>query len=211
MNRLLSLESHLVQAKDFQTYKLASTIQKEEFCKTVYGTNYKERQRAFDYIKNNPDDFEHYHLTEADRSHQREKTNKLLLKYINQFDIDKYSRTNPNKLTLFGNGFTFYDLNLTTKAGVHYSLYIKTIERLGTEKHQDYYENAVKNRDIGCFALTELMHGSNVKGLLTEAHYDHEAKEIVIHSPTRDAMKFWIGGAAKSSNMCVVWAQLYIK
>lgn len=24
-------------------------------------------------------------------------------------------------------------------------------------------------------------------------------------------MKFWIGGSAKTSNMCVVWAQLYIK
>ena len=23
-------------------------------------------------------------------------------------------------------------------------------------------------------------------------------------------MKFWIGGAAKTSNMCMVWAQLYI-
>lgn len=24
-------------------------------------------------------------------------------------------------------------------------------------------------------------------------------------------MKFWIGGAAKTSNMCIVWAQLYVK
>jgi acyl-CoA oxidase len=24
-------------------------------------------------------------------------------------------------------------------------------------------------------------------------------------------MKFWIGGSAKTSNMCVAWAQLYIK
>ena len=81
--------------------------------------------------------------------------------------------TNPNKITLFGNGFTFYDLNLTTKAGVHYSLYLKAIERLGTEKHKKLYERACKWQDLGCFALTELMHGSNVKGLLTEAHYDH--------------------------------------
>ena len=47
---------------------------------------------------------------------------------------------NPNKFSLFGNGLTFYDLNLTTKMGVHYSLYLKTIERLGTTKiHEEYF------------------------------------------------------------------------
>lgn len=52
------------------------------------------------------------------------------------FEIEKNTLTNPNKITLFGNGITFYDLNLTTKGGVHYSLYLKAIERLGTEKHK---------------------------------------------------------------------------
>ena len=33
----------------------------------------------------------------------------------------------------------------------------------------------------------------------------------MIDTPTRDGMKFWIGGSAKTSNMCVVWAQLYIQ
>lgn len=55
------------------------------------------------------------------------------------------------------------------------------------------------------------MHGSNVKGMMTEAHYDHSSKELVIHSPSKDAIKFWIGGAAKTSNMTIVWAQLYIR
>lgn len=55
------------------------------------------------------------------------------------------------------------------------------------------------------------MHGSNVKGLQTEAHYDHSTRELIIHSPDRDAMKYWIGGSAKTSNMCMVWAQLYVK
>ena len=55
------------------------------------------------------------------------------------------------------------------------------------------------------------MHGSNVKGIMTEAHYDHKTRELIIHTPCKDAMKFWIGGAAKTSNMSVVWAQLYIK
>jgi len=51
-------------------------------------------------------------------------------KHIHLSDSET-TKNNPNKFTLFGNGLTFYDLNLTTKIGVHYSLYIKTIERLG--------------------------------------------------------------------------------
>jgi acyl-CoA oxidase len=46
--------------------------------------------------------------------------------------------------------------------------------------------------------------------MLTEAHYDHARKEFVIHSPSKEAMKFWIGGAGKTASMTVVWAQLII-
>jgi hypothetical protein len=76
------------------------------------------------------------------------------LKAAKFLDIEKYSRMSPNKLTLLGNGFTFYDLNFSTKIGVHYSLYLKAIERLGTEKHKNFYDNACRYIDFGCFALT---------------------------------------------------------
>lgn len=63
---------------------------------------------------------------------------------------------------------------------------------------------------IGCFGLTELGHGSNVKGILTQAIYDHDKKEFIINSPCKEAMKFWIGAAAQLATMSVIWAQLVI-
>jgi acyl-CoA oxidase len=64
--------------------------------------------------------------------------------------------------------------------------------------------------DFSCFALTELGHGSNVRGILTTATYDKEDKEFIINSPNNMAMKFWIGGAGKSANVCCCWAQLIV-
>ena len=71
-------------------------------------------------------------------------------------------------------------------------------------------ERLENGEDIGCFALTELGHGSNVRGILTTATYDQDAREFIINSPCKESMKFWIGGAGKSSNISVTFAQLII-
>ena len=64
--------------------------------------------------------------------------------------------------------------------------------------------------DIGCFALTELAHGSNVKDIQTTAVFDSQSGEFILNTPTDMAMKFWIGNAGEIANTSVVFAQLLI-
>lgn len=91
------------------------------------------------------------------------------------------------------------------------ALFYKTIENLGTERHQYMLRKIETFEEIGCFGLTELAHGSNVMGITTTAHYDEANKEFIINTPDKKAMKFWIGGAAYTSSVGVIFAQLYIK
>lgn len=59
------------------------------------------------------------------------------------------------------------------------------------------------------FAMTERGHGSNVKGIQTEATFDLSAQEFVIHTPCEDAMKMYTGNAMHG-NYAAVFAQLIV-
>ncbi|MBA0859225.1 hypothetical protein Goshw_004587, partial [Gossypium schwendimanii] len=67
---------------------------------------------------------------------------------------------------------------------------------------------AYKMQIIGCYAQTELGHGSNVQGLETTATFDPETDEFVIHSPTLTSSKWWPGGLGKVSTHALVYARL---
>ena len=101
------------------------------------------------------------------------------------------------------------DLSLMVKAGVQWGLFGGAIENLGTERHHKAYVQKIIDLDLlGCFAMTETGHGSDVQSLETMATYDASTQEFVIDSPTRTARKDYIGGAAETARVAAVFAQL---
>jgi acyl-CoA oxidase len=102
----------------------------------------------------------------------------------------------------------FFDLSLVVKFGVQFGLFGGTVEALGTERHHALLPAIARTELIGCFAMTERAHGSNVRDLQTTARYDPEAREFVIHTPSLAAGKEWIGNAAKHASVAIVFAQL---
>ncbi len=105
----------------------------------------------------------------------------------------------------------FGDLSVLVKVGVQFGLFGGAILQLGTEHHhQAYLRDVVGAELLGCFAMTETGHGSNVQALGTVATYDVEAGEFVVHTPDAQSRKDYIGNAAAHARMAVVFAQLEI-
>jgi acyl-CoA oxidase len=104
----------------------------------------------------------------------------------------------------------FHDLSLVVKVGVQFGLFCGAVEQLGTEVHRPLLASARALDQLGCFAMTERGHGSNVRDLETEARYDPASGGFVLHTPTLSAGKEWIGNAAVHARYAVVFAQLWV-
>ncbi len=101
------------------------------------------------------------------------------------------------------------DLSLMVKMGVQFGLFGGAVHRLGTDKHHAAYLADVGSGALpGCFAMSESGHGSDVRSIRTQARYDADAGEFVLHTPDETACKDWIGNAARHARMAAVFAQL---
>ena len=58
---------------------------------------------------------------------------------------------------------------------------------------------------VGCYAQSELAHGSNVQGLETTITFDKNTDELVVHTPHDRAVKFWPGDCGNIANYAIVF------
>ncbi|MEW1929270.1 acyl-CoA dehydrogenase family protein [Streptomyces sp. NPDC088360] len=105
----------------------------------------------------------------------------------------------------------FGDLSVLVKVGVQFGLFGGAILHLGTERHHEaYLPDLITGKLMGCFAMTETGHGSNVQALGTVARYDAGSQEFVITTGDDQARKDYIGNAARHAELAVVFAQLEV-
>lgn len=101
------------------------------------------------------------------------------------------------------------DLSLNIKSGVQHGLFGGAITNLGTSWHHERFIDGVVDCSIlGCFAMTELGHGSDVQSVETTITYVPETDEYEVNSPTPTSRKAYIGNAGKDGRMAVVFGQL---
>ena len=98
-----------------------------------------------------------------------------------------------------------------TVIGLHQTMFTKSIKFLANEEQQKRWLPMINSLQIlGCYAQTEMGHGSNVAGIETTATFDKNTDEFVIHTPNIRATKFWAGGLGKHATHAVVMCRLIL-
>lgn len=101
------------------------------------------------------------------------------------------------------------DLSTLVRFGVQFGLFGGSIYFLGTEaQRRALLPGAASLETPGCFAMSEVGHGSDVANLETVATWDAATRTFEIHTPREAARKDWIGGAAQHARTATVFAQL---
>lgn len=97
------------------------------------------------------------------------------------------------------------------RIGVHTVLFREAIAQNGTpEQVAKLLPDIDAYRLPGCFAMTEMGHGSYIQGCETTATFCKETDSFIINTPYETATKWWIGGAAHSVVACACYARLII-
>lgn len=103
-------------------------------------------------------------------------------------------------------------LNTLLPTSVHHGMFESIVKVLGSDEQvKEHWDDIVAYKTLGCYAQTEIGHGSDVQSLQTQAIYDEETEEFIIHTPDLKAAKFWPGDLGKMANYVVLFAKLIIK
>ncbi|KAA0149260.1 hypothetical protein FNF29_06147 [Cafeteria roenbergensis] len=108
------------------------------------------------------------------------------------------------------------DPSWATRNGVHFGLFLGAITSQGDDEQQaEWAPLALTLSIFGCFAMTEMGHGSFTRGVETTATFlpgagEDGDGEFEINTPTVAASKWWIGGAAHTATHAAVYARLLL-
>ncbi|KAG5529423.1 hypothetical protein RHGRI_029971 [Rhododendron griersonianum] len=190
--------------------KAKLSVNTQQLSDYMRGKHRDIQERIFDYYKSRPD---LQTPVEISMDEHRELCMRQLLGLVREAGIRPfgYVADDPAMYFAVAEAVGSVDMSLGIKMGVQYSLWGGSVLNLGTKKHRDKYYEGIDNLEYtGCFAMTELHHGSNVQGLQTVATFDPLTDEFIIDTPNDGAIKWWIGNAAVHGKFATVFAKLML-
>ncbi|KAJ3352188.1 acyl-Coenzyme A oxidase [Allomyces javanicus] len=92
------------------------------------------------------------------------------------------------------------------------ALFVRSFRLFGTRAQQaEWVPKILAWESIGCFAMTELGHSSNLRGIETTATYDAANRDFIIDTPSLMATKIWIGMAGETATHTACLARLLVR
>ncbi|KAI6653659.1 Peroxisomal acyl-coenzyme A oxidase 1 [Oopsacas minuta] len=185
----------------------ASRLDTEQITNLIYGGRemVKRKREIENAVASDPNldnSYYHYQTTEERFSEAVRKFTYSITKKMPQLKI-----SGPVESHLFRRA-----VESTNPYALQIIMFIPTIRGQCTQEQKDKWLPLALNYDIlGCYAQTEMGHGTFVRGLETTATYDPERQEFDIHSPTLTSTKWWPGGMGVIATHAIVPARLITK
>ncbi|XP_051114816.1 acyl-coenzyme A oxidase 2, peroxisomal [Andrographis paniculata] len=185
-------------------------VDREKLSEYIRGKYTDVQLKVYEYFNSRP---ELQTPLEISKDEHRELCMRQMMGIVREAGIRpfRYVVEEPAKYFAIIEAVGSIDMSLGIKMGVQYSLWGGSVLNLGTKKHRDKYFERIDNLEYpGCFAMTELHHGSNVQGIQTVAKFDPITDEFIIDTPNDGAIKWWIGNAAVHGKFATVFAKLLL-
>ncbi|KAG0245586.1 hypothetical protein B0O80DRAFT_384886 [Mortierella sp. GBAus27b] len=163
---------------------------------------------AYQMIQRDPDlRMREGHYYDLSRAEDREQTMRQIARVV---EI-KRRTNNPRLVQALFKALSYYSESFSMRIYVHEMLFRQALTLFGTPAQQDKWMDDIETwRSIGCFAMTELGHSSNLRGLETTSTYDSATDEWVIQSPTLTSTKWWIGMSGETATHTVAICQTIV-
>jgi acyl-CoA oxidase len=87
---------------------------------------------------------------------------------------------------------------------------MNNLSQMSPEQQAYWVPKADRFEIFGCYAQTEVDHGSNLHGIETAATFDKDTDEFVMNSPTISSTKFWSGTLGCWATHAIVVSRLII-
>ncbi|OMJ15348.1 putative peroxisomal acyl-coenzyme A oxidase [Smittium culicis] len=170
----------------------------------INGQNWVDiRKKAHDFVTKHSDVFcmrDTYFMSREEILEKVLKQEKLVAQLIQKGELD-------HELSLA----ITYVQDTSGPFRLHRSMFMPTLERQANDEQKiAFLEPARKYQILGCYAQTEVGHGSNVRGLETTATFIPETDEFEINSPTISSTKWWLGALGIVATHACVMAQLIV-
>ncbi|EPQ32450.1 uncharacterized protein PFL1_00646 [Pseudozyma flocculosa PF-1] len=180
-----------------------ASFDSREMAEYIHGKDWLDMQaRLLEILENDPvfDKSSDFYLSRTDKFRRAMLKDKRLAQLTHEHNWGQTEVQVAEKLA-----------DLPGPFGLHKSMFLTTLYNQGDDEQRKAFWEPAKNYEIiGCYAQTELGHGSNVQGIETTATWVPETQEWEVNSPTLTSSKWWIGGLGRTADHAVVMAQLII-